>query len=267
MIVGLSGCVTADDGLDDPDVTTTSRVETPAADGVVTWIDDGDSIEVATDEGMITVRLVATNAPDRGECHADVALDHLIDTLKEEPVRLEVMGIDQFDRTLAHVFTGDRHINLEMVELGLSLASTPDEDDPYRSAILEGEEHAFDDGLGLWAPDACGSSGPIPDVDIDAASSEYDPAGPDDDVLDQEALVLFNDGDTTVNLGGWILRDESTRHRYTFQANVSLAPGESYTVSSADSGWDPGGSSVWNNGGDMALLQLPDGTVVSRWRY
>jgi hypothetical protein len=39
------------------------------------------------------------------------------------------------------------------------------------------------------------------------------------------------------------------------------------TISSADLAWDPGGSPVWNNDGDMALLLDRDGRVVDRWRY
>jgi hypothetical protein len=38
-------------------------------------------------------------------------------------------------------------------------------------------------------------------------------------------------------------------------------------VTSIDPCWDPGDSSVWNNGGDMTLLLDASGRVVTRHRY
>lgn len=178
---------------------------------------------------------------------------------------IEEFGEDQFGRTLAHVFHGDRHINLEMVEMGLSLASTPGADDPHGSAILDAEEGAYNERIGLWSSTACGSE-QVPDVVFEPASSVTDPPGPDDEVLEAETLTIANRTSDDIDLAGWILRDESTRHRFTFGSLV-LEPGDSMSIDSADPGWDPGASSVWNNVGDMALLQLPDGTVVARWRY
>lgn len=235
--------------------------------GEVTWIADGDTIDVDTNDGDVTVRLVATNAPERGECYADEAHDHLIDALSGTTVRLEVLGVDQFDRALAHVFVGDRHMNLEMVELGLALASTPDEGDPYGAVVLGAEESAFADRTGLWSPDACGGHGDVAALSIGVASSRPDPVGPDEENLDAELIAIRNDGDVVVDLEGWTLRDESSRHRFRFGAGATIAPGEVLSVSSDAPGWTPGGSPVWNNGGDMALLQDPDGVVVARWRY
>lgn len=260
------------------DTTPTGAIEAPAnADlsGEVTWISDGDTIDVETGEGTITVRLVAINAPDQGECYSEEGLDHLIETLKGEQVGLEVAGEDQFDRVLAHVFVGDRHINLEMVDSGLAIASSPGDDDPYREAILAAEDAAFQSGTGLWSPKACGHDGPIPEVNIAGELSVVDPPGPDDEVLGMETIHVVNNGAEQVDLDGWIIRDESTRHRFVFGGRpgdqvtqlAALEPGEAFVVASDDTGWDPGGSSVWNNSGDMVLLQLPDGTVVDRWRY
>lgn len=259
-------------GQSDP-VTPSSDEASPSAGrdgdenltGVVTWIADGDTIEIDSGDGAITVRLIAINTPEEGECFADAARDHLIDTLDGESVRVEAFGTDQFDRTLGHVFAGDRHINLEMVVGGWSLASTPGEDDPYGERILTAEEDAYSDGTGLWAPDACGDHDALPEVAIDPGESEPDPPGHDDLDLEGETLTLTSESSTGVDLGGWILRDESARHRYVFPEGTSISG--KLVVSSAEGEWDPGDSPVWNNGGDMALLQLADGTVVSRWRY
>jgi len=235
--------------------------------GVVTWIDDGDTIEVDLAGEVSEVRLVAVNAPDQGECYAGTSLDYLIETLRDRPVRLQVMGVDQFGRTLAHVFEGDRHINVELVEKGLVFASTPEEDDPYSGVLLEAEGRAYDESVGLWADDACGSEHQLPNTVIDPDLSDVDPEGPDESRLADESIAILNPGRGTIDLTGWILRDESTRNRFTFPPVTTLGPGERVIVASSDTGWSPGGGPVWNNSGDMALLQLPDGTVVSRWRY
>lgn len=235
--------------------------------GEVTWVDDGDTIDVETEDGLVDVRLTAINAPDRGECFADRALDHLIQTLRRETVRLEATGVDQFDRTLAHVFADDRHVNLEMVVLGLALASTPESSDPHREALLEAEETAYSNRTGLWGVDACGGSGDLAAISIDPGSSRPDPDGPDDQNLQAEFIVIDNHGGETIGLDGWTIRDESTRHRFTFANGISIAPGDSIVVTSDSPGWDPGDSPVWNNDGDMALVQDPDGNVVARWRY
>lgn len=267
LVVGLApivaGCILGGTG----DVATTEVGKGNDTEGVVTRVADGDTVEVVVTGEVIEVRLVAVNAPDQGECLADQALDHLVETLRDRTVRLEVVGEDQFGRTLAHLFEGDRHVNVELVETGHAFASTPDESDPHADAIVQAENEAYGSGAGIWGQDACGSHESLPTATIDSDRSTVDPAGPDDEFLDEEAVAILNDGNEAVDLSGWILRDESTRHRFTFPDGAALGPGDRVMVASSNQSWDPGDSPVWNNGGDMALLQLPDGTVVSRWRY
>lgn len=211
------------------------------------------------------MRLAAINAPDFGECLHDKATAHLMATLSDAQISLEVVGIDQFDRTLAHVLFEERHINHEMVSMGLALVSGAD--DAYQAGLLDAEQVAFDSDIGLWAADACGATEPLPDVAIDPAASEPNPRGPDEDRLGEEVVSIVNRGSGTVDMTGWTVRDTSSRHRYTLPEGAVIGPGEVFEVRSDDRGWDPGGSPVWNNDGDMALLVDPVGTVVSRWRY
>lgn len=232
--------------------TATPGQTTPkGSSGVVTRIYDGDTIAVDLDQGIIDVRLLDINAPENDECFYKESLDHLIDTLKGHNVRLDIGAtLDQFGRTLAHVWDDDRNINVELVEMGLALATTPDSGSGY----LVEEEGAFENDIGLWSGDACGS-GPIPQIMIIA----LDPS--------KETIVIINDESAEVDLSGWTVRDESSRHRYRFPNGSALQPGARLTISSDDLAWDPGGSPVWNNDGDMALLLDRDGRVVDRWRY
>jgi endonuclease YncB( thermonuclease family) len=236
------------------------------ATGTITAVIDGDTIEVDTSDGQLDIRLVATNAPEKGECYSDEARQHLAGA-EGSTTTLEIVGVDQFDRTLAHVFVGERHLNLEMVVNGLAIASTPAGGDVYGDEILAAEQAAYDRRLGLWNATACGASEQPASVAIDPTGSFPDPGGPDEDDLDGETIRLVNSGTVDIDLSSWVLRDESSRNRYTFPNGVVLRPGARITVTSADAGWSPGGGPVWNNDGDMALLQDGLGTVVARWRY
>lgn len=234
---------------------------------VITHVTDGDTLEVRTEEGDLTVRLAGINTPEEGECHAGSAVDHLLGTLEGVEVTLDLIGFDQFGRSLAYVLDESMNINLEMVTLGLALATTPGEEDPLGPALIDAEQAAFDARVGLWALDACGRDRSLPRLTFDIAASQPDPLGPDEQALAEEIVVIVNTGSETVDLSGWIVRDESSRHRFVFAAGTSLSAGESLAITSADDGWTPGASPVWNNGGDLALLQDANGTVVARWRY
>lgn len=233
--------------------------------GELVSITDGDTIQVMTAEQELSVRLAAINAPDVGECLHEKATAHLTASVSETTISLEIVGIDQFARTLAHVHLEERHINHEMVAIGLALVSNPDA--LYRDVLLDAEQTAFDSGIGLWAVDACGATRPLPDLAIDPAASEPNPRGPDEDSLGEEVVTIANRGTETVGISGWTLRDTSSRHRYTVPPGTVIGPGEVFEVRSDQPGWEPGGSPVWNNEGDMALLLDPVGRVVSRWRY
>jgi endonuclease YncB( thermonuclease family) len=105
MAASLTACTPTDT------VTTTAApaaTNTVGQGATVTWIYDGDTIEVEGDDSAFDVRLIGINAPDQGECFHQRATDHLIDTLKGRQVRLEVVGQDRFDRQLAVVWHGER---------------------------------------------------------------------------------------------------------------------------------------------------------------
>ena len=100
-----------------------------------------------------------------------------------------------------------------------------------------------------------------------------DPPGPDEDDLNGEWVLLGNLGDQDADLTGWVLRDESSQHRYRFPAGTILHPGEQVTVHTGrgvdaygDLYWGKDGA-VWNNGGDTAILLDPQGNVAGRLRY
>jgi micrococcal nuclease len=236
-------------------------------DGEVMSVTDGDTIRVTTGDDELTVRLAGINSPDQGECHFEEATTGLAARLGGAVVHLEVVGLDRFERTLAHLFVDQRHVNHEMVANGSAWVSDPGADDPYRSVLLDAEQRAFDSGVGLWSSGACGAVLPPPDVAIDQSRSQPNPPGPDGASLGDEVVTIVNRSGEMIDIGGWTLRDTSSVHRYTFPEGTSLGSGEIFDVDSAAPGWRPGGSPVWNNRGDMAVLVDTSGRVISRWRY
>lgn len=97
---------------------------------------------------------------------------------------------------------------------------------------------------------------------------QADPAGVD---LQAEQVLIHNDGDSAVHLGGWTLHDAAKRpNAYTFAATQRLAAGATLHL------WSGRGSdddqhlhwgrrkAVWNNTGDVAVLRDPDGVERAR---
>jgi micrococcal nuclease len=234
--------------------------------GVVVRVNDGDSVIVETGSGDVEVRMMGINSPERDECFGPEAEDRLIELLDGQPVGLEEVGRDQFDRTLAHVWLGDLLVNLDQVDGGFAIATTPPEEgDLHGEELLAAEDAAFEAGQGMWSETVCGASGPVPPVEVDGPASSFDPRGPDEEVLGEE-WVAFS-AEEAVDLGGWVIRDESSEHRCRLPSGLTVRPDGGLTVASSDPCWDPGNTSVWNNGGDMVLLLDSTGRVVARHRY
>ena len=120
------------------------------------------------------------------------------------------------------------------------------------------------------AADACGP--PAPDG-IRVLTVEYDPPGRDDFNAVEEWVGIGNAGGEAIDLSGWVVRDESSQHRYVFPDGYAIYPDVVLRLRSG-CGVDGDGSlywcasdPVWSNGGDTAILQDRHGNVVDRWAY
>jgi micrococcal nuclease len=111
---------------------------------------DGDTIEVLSGE---RVRLLAINAPEKGEPYSVEAKDKLKNLVEGKDVVLEFdqEKEDHYGRQLAYVFSGKTHINLVMVEEGLAWSYIVPPNDQYQYEIEMAEDHAKQSRIGIWS--------------------------------------------------------------------------------------------------------------------
>ena len=133
-------------------------------EGVVSKISDGDTIHVTDSLGTkVKVRFYGIDCPEtekgnkrtgkiskQGQPYGEEAYRTLQGKLQRQRVRLDVMDIDRYGRTVSIVWLGNRNINLEMVQEGWAWAYKQYLDRPHASEYIKAEEQARAKKLGLW---------------------------------------------------------------------------------------------------------------------
>ena len=248
----------------------------PGAEGVtVASITDGDTLDVRADDGSVfEVRIIGTNTPETGECFADEAT-RVLAALAPPGSRIgmtsDVSDIDQFDRLLRYLWVGAMSINEETVRRGAALSRSYPPDTAMTERFDDAQAAAKEAELGLWSPTACG---PRAEATLGIVEVMSDAPGNDNENLNGEWVAIRNEGETSVDLTGWGIKDESASHRYEFPVSFTLLPGETVTVRTGcgadfdtDLYWCNQGSAVWNNGGDTAFLLDPSGNTHVAYAY
>lgn len=138
----------------------------------VSYVVDGDTVDVETANGTIRVRLIGIDAPEdtsTTECFGPEATAHLRDLVEGTDVLIEVdpsQGtwdetsknfVDRYGRTLAYLWTDlDTQVNALMIEGGYAheytFGHTPY---AYQPQFQARENAAREAGAGLWAADTC----------------------------------------------------------------------------------------------------------------
>lgn len=87
--------------------------------------------------------------------------------------------------------------------------------------------------------------------------------------LQDEWVKISNTGSSPVSLTGWKIKDEGSKHTYTFPS-YTLTPGATVTLytekgtnTATELYWQLG-SPIWNNDGDIAHLYDDNGKLVSK---
>lgn len=220
--------------------------------GRVSLVIDGDTVQLA--DGR-KVRYLGINTPERGQPFYEEAKALNAELVAGQVVTLEfdLDTIDQYGRTLAHVFVDGTHVNLELVRQGYANVYTVPPNLKYSEDLLAAQRIARERQRGLWAQ----SGTPVRITALDP--------------LD-EWIEFTNQGDQPINLSGYTLKDEAN-HIYTF-GDFTLAAGATvrlYSENGQNSAttlyWGLGTETVWNNNGDTAYLRAPDGSLVDLYTY
>lgn len=236
-------------------------------------VSDGDSLRATSAEGELEIRLIGINAPERDDCFGDQATTALEALLMDEPVTLHPWPgeTDQFGRELGLLTAGETFVNLSLLETGHAVARSQS-DHGFEDEFEEAERTAANSGMGLWAANACGEPS---EASLVIVHVEDDPPGDDRQNPNGEWVIIENQGDAEVSLDGWVLRDESTRHRYAFP-DVMVSAGSTVQVRTGcgedtrdgaelELFWCDPEPPIWNNGGDTAFLLDPNGSIADNY--
>jgi micrococcal nuclease len=257
-----------------PGVSETLAPPAGAERATVTRIKDGDTVEIEMLSGTSeTVRLIGINTSESGECFSEESTVALASLLSDQVITMtaDVSDRDQYGRLLRYLWL-DRgvFVNEIMVRGGYAQARDYPPDSLYAADIAAAQEIAQADAIGIWAKDACG---PATDADMRVIGVLSDPPGSDTDNLEGEWVDIVNAGLTEISMRGWVLKDESSSHRYVFADDFVITP---QTVVRIHTGCGPdgdetlfwcNGSAIWNNTGDTAFLLDPNGNIVTFYRY
>jgi micrococcal nuclease len=122
----------------------------------VTWVVDGDTLDVTCPTFRDRVRLLRINTPERerrGYERAKNALEILVED-REVTLTFEELGTPErggSGRLLAYVYVGDLNVNVEMVRLGWSRFWTKYGKGRFANQFRDAEREARREQRGLWA--------------------------------------------------------------------------------------------------------------------
>ncbi|WP_191906167.1 MULTISPECIES: lamin tail domain-containing protein [unclassified Haloarcula] len=280
-------------------------VPNPAVTVTVTAVVDGDTIQVAYENGTgDTVRLIGVDTPEvhiendpaefEGVPETDAGASCLrgagtnASSLAKQRLLGETVGLafdsnlnrrGYYDRLLAYVVLDETLFNYRLVETGH--ARVYDSEFERAERFYAAEESAHSERRGLWrctepravTQTAIADGGTISESASGLAITEINAnaAGNDNENLNDEYVTLTNTGDAALDLSGWTVSDDAG-HQYTFPP-FSLEPNASvmlYTGSGSDTDteryWGRNGA-VWNNDGDTVIIRNADGETVLRQSY
>jgi len=133
-------------------------------EGIVSKVADGDTIHVTDPLGTkVKVRLYGIDAPETeksnkktgriskpGQPYGEEAYQALNSKIYRKQVKLEILAVDRYKRSVGIVYLNGKNINKEMVAEGYAWAYRQYLDRPYKSEFIGLEDQARTKKLGLW---------------------------------------------------------------------------------------------------------------------
>ena len=121
-------------------------------EGKVTRIIDGDSILVTDSKSVeYEVQLEGIDAPELKQEFGKESTEGLSKLLKDKMVRITWKSKDNFERLLAQVYDGDKHINMELIKTGMAWHFKRYNND---EELAKAETAAKAAKKGLWAKES-----------------------------------------------------------------------------------------------------------------
>lgn len=234
-----------------------------------TRIIDGDTIEVAGQDGPESVRLIGIDTPEKGQFLFDEAKQRLEELIGGREILLEAdqTDRDKYDRLLRYIYLNRTElVNIMLVEEGLASVLIYPPDDKYEEELLKAEAAARSKGIGIW------QYTDIPDIFcIGIYYFRYNAIGDDRENLNDEYIEFRNKCTYDMDMTGWTVTDKAG-HGYTFPGFMAKSKetfklhSGSGTNSESDLYWGSS-TAIWNNGGDEMRMKKPDGQLVLKYEY
>jgi micrococcal nuclease len=140
LLCSASSILSADDTADD------------TVEGKVTRIIDGDSILVTDAKSVeYEVQLEGIDAPELKQDFGKESTEGLTKLINGKSVRLTWKSKDNFERLLAQVYDGEKHINIEMIKTGMAWHFKRYNKD---ETLAKAESAAKEAKKGLWATES-----------------------------------------------------------------------------------------------------------------
>lgn len=128
--------------------------------GQVVAVVDGDTIDVATEGGIVRVRLIGIDTPEIGrggavnECYAEEARTFLDELIYGQEVQLIVdatqADVDKYGRLLRHVHAGDVDAAEAAITAGAGYEYTYNTPYERQGRYRDAERAAAETGAGMW---------------------------------------------------------------------------------------------------------------------
>jgi endonuclease YncB( thermonuclease family) len=164
LLDGRTGWITSryiGDRAPAPSTGTSPTGKTPlrTEEGLVERVADGDTVTVVTpNQTKLRIRLWGIDAPETpkgtkfsGQPYGKDAEAYLKQLAEGKHVRVEIYGVDRYQRLLATIFVAGKNINLAMIEVGLAeVYRGPESGHPYKAQYQAAEEAARATKKGMW---------------------------------------------------------------------------------------------------------------------
>jgi endonuclease YncB( thermonuclease family) len=251
----------------------TTEVTLPSAEeverGTVDGVINGDTLQAVVDGQRVEIKLIGVDAPEAADCYGGESRTALSSLVAGQTVVLTSDGaeVDSSGRWLRYVIienTPPILVNAELVSEG---GVVPVHSGHIQQVdFMNRGDRAYASGKGLWGTFVCGHSrdGVSPDrpqLRVSEVSSA--PPGTNELDLNEEWFQIVNQSYTVVDVGGWLVRNETGERYFDFPAGTTIAAGGSLRVMTG-CGNNTGDALFWCS--ETPVWSISDNTVILRDR-